>query len=89
MCFSFYTVDAAVDTLNSNQLEIDEMIKEFKSRRDLMVSMLNEISVFHVFLPKGLFMFLQMYLKQNMNDTEFCDFILDNAGVAACPGSCF
>ena len=43
-CVSPFIQDAAVEALNSNQLEIDEMIKEFKSRRDLMVSMLNEIS---------------------------------------------
>lgn len=88
-CVSPFIQDAAVEALNSNQVEIDEMIKEFKSRRDLMVSMLNEISGISCISPKGAFYVFANVSKTNFNDTEFCDFILDNAGVAACPGSYF
>ena len=54
-----------------------------------MVSLLNEISGISCISPKGAFYVFANVSKTNMNDTEFCDFILDNAGVAACPGSYF
>lgn len=88
-CVSPFIQDAAEEALNSNQNQIDEMILQFKKRRDLMVSLINKISKISCVSPRGAFYVFANISKTNMSDIEFCDFILENAGVAACPGSYF
>jgi aspartate/methionine/tyrosine aminotransferase len=88
-CVSPFIQEAAIEALSSNQNAISSMIGEFKFRRDLMVSMINNIPNISCTLPKGAFYAFANIKNTGMSDTKFCEYILEELGVAACPGSYF
>lgn len=88
-CVSPFIQEAAIEALSSKQEAITSMIHEFKKRRDLMVSLINEIPQLSCVKPKGAFYVFVNVKKTGMTDLEFCDYVLSELGVAACPGSYF
>jgi len=85
---------AATVALNSDQSCVVEMNKAFKARHDFVVARLNAIPGFSCLPGAGTF-----YAFANIegamralglkDDSEFAEFLLTNAGVAAVPGSGF
>jgi len=65
------------------------MVSEYKKRRDLLVKGLNELSGVKCLMPGGAFYVFPNISKTGMSDEEFSDFMLNEAGVALLPGSCF
>ena len=88
-CVSPFIQEAAVEALSSSQGVISEMMLEFKKRRDLMVKLINNIPGISCILPKGAFYIFANISETGLDDIEFCDLILKEASVAACPGSFF
>ena len=88
-CVSPFIQEAAIEALASNQDVISEMMLEFKKRRDLMVKLINNIPGISCILPKGAFYIFANISETGLDDIEFCDLILKEASVAACPGSFF
>lgn len=80
---------AALAALESSQKPVREMVREFRRRRDLLYSRLNEIDGFKCDLPKGAFYMFPNIKAFNMPSEEFCDKLLYTAKVAAVPGSAF
>lgn len=84
---------AALEAITGPQDQVDYMLEEYKKRRDLMVSLVNEIPGMHCHSPKGAF-----YLMVNVRDIldklsitadELCDRIMKEAHVLILPGTVF
>lgn len=88
-CVSPFIQMAAVEAMESSQDGISSMIREYRTRRDLMVEMLNQVEGVSCISPKGAFYAFANIKRTGMTDIEFCDHILKEAGIAACPGSYF
>jgi aspartate aminotransferase len=88
-CVSPFIQAAAIEAMTSSQAAVASMMTEYKKRRDLMVSLLNQIEGVSCITPQGAFYAFANITKTGMNDNEFADYILREAGVAACPGSFF
>ncbi|AKN29491.1 aspartate aminotransferase [Clostridium carboxidivorans P7] len=86
---------ASVEALNSDEVQIEKMVKEFKSRRDYMVKKINEIENLSCTEPKGAF-----YVMMNISKTfgkksngcevkdslTFSQALLEKEKVAVIPG---
>ena len=90
---------AAVKALNDTQEFMLEYNKAFKRRRDLIVDIVKKIDGFECNYPNGAFYIFPSIKgiigKKNRrgekikNSTQFCEFLLDEAGVAVVPGVAF
>jgi aspartate aminotransferase len=89
---------AGVDALMGDMTPTDDMNKEFKKRRDLVISLLKEIDGFKVNFPEGAFYVFpnvsELYGKSIgdktiNNSADFCEYILYTAHVAIVAGSAF
>ncbi len=90
---------AGVEALNGSQDFIPKNNAVFKTRRDLVVKMLNEAKGVHCPTPEGAF-----YVYPSCagaigkktpagqvieSDTAFCEYLLESVGVAVVPGTAF
>lgn len=89
---------AAEAALKCDLKEVDEMVKEFRERRDLIVSLLSEIEGIRVPRPDGTFYVFadfSHYLGTSFdgvkiqNTIKLCEFILNEAKVGIVPGEAF
>ena len=89
---------ASVEALVGPQDTIDHMVKEFNTRRDLLVDLLTKIDGLTCYRPVGSFYafpdFSALYGKSFQGQSvagsvEFCKFILKEAKVALVPGVAF
>ncbi|CAN5502477.1 pyridoxal phosphate-dependent aminotransferase [soil metagenome] len=90
---------AAVAALNGDQSFLIERNKAFQSRRDLVVSMLNQTEGLTCPRPEGAFYVYPELSgligkstpkgKRIDNDTDFTGYLLDDAGVAVVQGAAF
>ena len=88
-CTSTFSQRACVEALTGPRTEIDQMLGEFKKRRDFIVKGLSEIPGFRCKLPQGAF-----YAFPNVEGTGIdCEVlarrILEEKGVACLAGTCF
>jgi aspartate/methionine/tyrosine aminotransferase len=88
-CTSPFTQYAGVEALTGPQNSIPKMVAEFRERRDLIVDGLNQIPGIHCFRPKGAFYVFPNIQKLGVSCNEFSDYLLNEAGVAALPGTHF
>jgi len=86
-CVSF-TQPAAVEAINGPQKEKDDMVKEFKKRRDLAVDLIKDIKGLDVNVPKGAFYLFPKY-ESKVKSEVLCTKMLEEAHVAVTPGSAF
>jgi aspartate aminotransferase len=89
---------AAIAALSEHAEEIQEMVKGFQQRRNIIVDELNEIPGIICPLPKGafyVFFDVHSYYGTHMNGYEiadsasFCHYLLDEVSVGLVPGSAF
>lgn len=82
---------AALEGLRSPETKkfIDYMIKEYDSRRLLMVERLNKIYGFKAKPPKGAFYVFANIKELGLKSAELAELILNEARVATVPGSTF
>ena len=73
----------------ADQAESEAMMADFKRRRDLFVSGLNEIEGISCKSPEGAFYAFPNVSRVPMGSRELADYLLDEVGVAALPGSAF
>lgn len=83
----------AIVALGLPAADVEVMRQEFETRRDLIVSLLQEIPGVKIFKPKGAFYILpdfSAHLSGNIRtDHELADYLLETAHVATIPGSVF
>jgi aspartate aminotransferase/aminotransferase len=75
--------------LNGAEADVQAMIKEYKERRDLVVDYLKDMRELDFVTPEGAFYVLPSVKKTGLSSTEFCTFMLEEAGVALVPGEAF
>jgi len=76
---------AGVAALKGDQSFIDEVVEEFRARRDMIMKKLDELGIAYA-PPKGAF-YIFMDVRRDSN--EFCEEILKREYVALTPGSAF
>ncbi|HHY38292.1 MAG TPA: pyridoxal phosphate-dependent aminotransferase [Clostridia bacterium] len=92
---------ASLQALTGTQEPVNEMLRSFSARRDIMVEGLNEITGFKATKPRGafyVFVDVKGVLSQRFqtktagvvaDDTALARFLLEEAKVAVVPGSAF
>ncbi len=85
---SFAQVGAAEAYNNGDQFTKD-MLKEFERRGKLVYESLKDVKGLKLLEPKGAFYVFINIEELGMDESKFCDYILEEAGVAIVPGDSF
>ncbi|UCF00117.1 MAG: aminotransferase class I/II-fold pyridoxal phosphate-dependent enzyme [Planctomycetota bacterium] len=88
-CTPAFIQYGGISALRGNQEVIEERIRQYQKLRDLTVKKLNEISGVSCLTPEGACYVFPNIKETGLKSTEFAEFVLDNAGVALLPGTCF
>ncbi len=91
---SQHAVLAALSPSSEERAELDAMVTAFRSRRDLVVSLLGELMPHAAFVkPEGAFyLFFRVddhYNDQHAGSIALCQHLIQEAGVALVPGEAF
>ncbi len=83
---------AGLTALKSESVEVNDMIDEFKARRNYIMEQLDELNIKYI-KPEGAFyVFIKMsdfYNDKVQNSLEICDYLLSNYNIAFVPGVVF
>jgi aspartate/methionine/tyrosine aminotransferase len=88
-CTATFTQFAGVEALTGPQDGVEEMVREFRRRRDLMVEGLNQIDGLGCAIPDGAFYVFPSIKGTGLRSRELADYLLYEAGVAALSGTSF
>ena len=80
---------AGIEAITGPQNMVDTMVAEYQRRRDVIVEGLNSIPGFSCQKPQGAFYAFPNITGTGMNSSDLANLILEKAGVALLPGSCF
>lgn len=83
-----FVQQAGVEALKGPQESVQEMVAEFRARRDLIMSLIREVPSLHCPEPAGAFYLFPAY-DQNMSSEDMAAYLLEKAHVAVTPGSAF
>ena len=78
----------AIEGLRNGQKYVDEMVLQYRQRRNFLVSRLNAIGL-PTHLPKGAFYVFPCIKHTGLTSLEFCERLLEEQNVACVPGSAF
>jgi len=84
-----FTQYAGIEAIRGPQDSVEGMIREYEQRRDVIVAGLNELPGFRCRKPQGAFYVFPNIKETGMSSDDLADLILEKAGVALLPGSCF
>ena len=65
------------------------MVKKFKERRDIIVDALKQCDKIEFSVPQGAFYIFPKISAYGLSSREFCNRLLDEAGIASTPGDTF
>ena len=88
-CTASFSQVAGIEALRGSQSSVDQMLNEFKKRRDVMVAGLNKIKGFSCQLPHGAFYVFPNITETGWPSKKLADALLEDAGVAALSGTAF
>ncbi|MCX5712502.1 MAG: aminotransferase class I/II-fold pyridoxal phosphate-dependent enzyme [Candidatus Omnitrophica bacterium] len=88
MCVPITSQMAACEALQTGRRSVEEMKREYKRRREFIVSELNRIGL-ECFKTQGAFYAFASLKKTGMNSMEFCQKLLKEQKVAIVPGTAF
>jgi aspartate aminotransferase len=88
-CTATFTQMAGVAALTGSQAPCDEMVAEFRRRRDVIVAGLNDIPGLTCRTPRGAFYVFPNITATGMSSREVADLLLYEGGVAALAGTAF
>ena len=88
-CTAAFTQVAGVAALTGDQTPVTEMVAEFKRRRDAIVKGLNALPGITCLEPQGAFYAFPNVTALGQSEEEIAEALLDEAGVAALPGTSF
>jgi len=78
-----------IEALEGDQKVVDDMMVQFRKRRDLIVEGLNSLPGVSCITPQGAFYVFPNITGTGMTSEKFSEYMLDKAGVASCPGVYF
>ena len=88
-CTCTFTQIAGIEALKGPQDEVERIDAEFKKRREVIVSGLNNIKGITCKKPHGAFYAFPNIKGTGMNSKKLGDYLLNEAGVAVLPGTAF
>ncbi len=88
-CVTTFVQIAGVAALLGPQDSTEAMVKEFRARRDLIVSGLNSVRGFRCLNPKGAFYVFPNITGTGMSSAECGNYLLEKGGIAVLPGTAF
>ena len=88
-CAPNFVQAAAIAALNEEGDEVNEMVKEYRRRRDYAVKAINEIPGLHCECPKGAFYIFINCKSLNMKSADLSAYLLEEAKIALVPGDVF
>lgn len=88
-CVSPFIQYAAIEAMSSSQDYVNDMIRAYRRRRDLIVRGLNEIPGVSCLVPGGAFYVFPNIRGTGLSSEAFSAHLLSVAGVATCPGNFF
>lgn len=88
-CTTSFIQMAGIEALRGPQDPVQEMVDQFRRRRDVIVSGLSELPGFSCAKPRGAFYAFPNIKKTGMTSKKLADLLLDKAGVACLPGTSF
>jgi aspartate aminotransferase len=88
-CVSPFLQRAGIEAINGDQSSVNLMMAEYRSRRNELVDGLNSIPGISCHLPGGAFYAFPSISSFSLSSEQFAEYILEKAGVAILPGSCF
>ncbi len=88
-CTASFSQIAAIEALQGPQESVDQMVAEFKRRRDVIVEGLNSLPGVSCHTPKAAFYVFPNVKKLGRSSKEIADFLLLEAGVACLAGTSF
>ncbi len=80
---------AGIEALRGSQKSVNDMIENFKSRRNFLVDQLNLIKNIECKKPGGAFYVFPRINKKNLTSTEISKYLLEKKYIATVPGSSF
>ena len=80
---------AAIEALTGPQDSVDEMRQAFRDRRNWLIRALNNIPRIRCAMPRGAFYAFPDISAFGLSSKEFCDRLLEEAGVATSWGTSF
>jgi len=88
-CTPTFIQRAAISALREKTDVVKEMVKEYEIRRDIVLEGLAKIPNISCVPPDGAFYAFPNITKTGMDSRQFCDHMLEEAGVALAPGPVF
>ncbi len=88
-CAPSFVQEAGITALEQAEPDVQEMVKEYQRRRDYIVSAINAIDGLSCKTPGGAFYIFVNIKRLGKTSAEMADYLLENAKIAAVPGSAF
>jgi aspartate/methionine/tyrosine aminotransferase len=88
-CTASFIQIAGIEALTGPQEWVDNVVEEFRRRRDLIVDGVNSLPGFHCHEPLGAFYVFPNITKTGMDSRTLANRILNEAGVACLSGTTF
>ena len=88
-CTSAFSQYAAIAALEGTQQPVQEMVEEFRRRRDIIVAGLNDVPGVSCLGPRGAFYVFPNITGTGLTSAEVAARLLADAGVAALAGTAF
>ncbi len=88
-CAASFVQRAGITGLNGPQTDVENMVREFRRRRDMFCPALNEIPGFRCPMPSGAFYAFVNVTGTGRTSKEMEDLLLEQAGVACLDGAAF
>ncbi len=88
-CSAQFTQLAGLEAIRGPQDRVAEVVREYKTRRDLIVAGLNSIPGVTCQVPDGAFYVFPNMKSFGRSSAQLADYLLDEAGVAVLPGTAF
>ncbi len=88
-CTNAFVQRACIEALTGPQDEVVQMVREFRKRRDVIVTGLNSINGFSCLVPDGAFYVFPNISMTGFKSKELADKLLYEAGVATLSGTSF
>ena len=88
-CVATFVQHAGIAALEGPDQPVLDMVKAFRSRRDILIKGLNELPGVTCVTPEGAFYAFPNVSKVTSDDKKLAAFFLEEGGVACLGGSCF
>lgn len=88
-CANSFAQAGVVEAFAHADDDVKAMVKEYRRRRDMVVSWLNKIDGFEAISPAGAFYAFPRISSLGMDGFKFCSWLLEEAGVSTVPGEVF